>query len=1532
MGKGFSLTQIKGFTPEQSIDYFKGLPGFEHLAQQIRERELGFELEDKPTTEDLAGKVTEESIRKTLMGEYAPTFALSEVQEGLKLEPDPIEVDVEVPDYKGPISPLQAMSAEAEIVTTGVGVGREQIDKYTYGLGTKVLDTIIPGAALTGLLPKPSEESKKILTDLISGKGELSVEESVRTLAEINEARAFHEQLISGIFVPTNIIGMPILGGKTAVTVTKAARNAQIFKDIVEHIPAVLSNNPKAAIGLKSAKTEILQGVMNKPLQIPGLEQTPIFEKDLLFWINMPADEAVDIPRYSRNIAKEGGTSGALHVTDLNSSIQRLVDVGLINRVEGTGQITKAIQSGSSEAVGILRNYGKTIGVEGASDANSFVSGLRSIESIVNEIVTIENPIIRQFAKKFGVNPSVAATTDVEKAVIAYARQNSSVSELVEIALQGGLDAQTSRWMGRTPFKIDRDGILDGTGTHWMDVFSDPKAFADNLSDATKAYIDDYIRIADEMEKLRVASGLDPLSKDRNGLFYVPRQVLGVDDIEFLRQSDSHFGRKWDTATEAMLGRIDPTIKPGVGRVVYETDPRENLRVHLQAAYHEILDGQLSDYIASKGRSFAPTEILEKLNPKVFARHEAATKAVLNAKNRLKQLTNELPAVPITRETGAGTGISRRIAVIQEGAAARKAVQKQIEEARAAFKAAQAELKASKAQRTRALEKIRRSEIVSGTLWGEVSDEAIPVKMWRNRIFKLDDFEALEAGIGHIAGDTKGFTKALGRAVDTSRWLQSNGDFGSPFIQGLPLMWRNPGMWTKATLKHFEAWVSPTTQARFIRQNLGTFQEMAQYGVPVGDVEFFRAMQKGRGISPGALLTMLPEEEGGKIFGDMVAGKNVAVAGRAGASLRRGARSVQDQSLGRFQTSYNMFLAMSRAMMWKGMKESWTQPGKQGNTLGELGAYIRNMTGALDSKALGVSAGQREIEGIWLAFSPRLLRSTIALVADAGRYIPAEAGRLTGGPGATVRQKESARAISSLLMGVHGTYVTAQISSGMAKGHDSKRIWQDIQEGMNPLSGGKYLSIEVDGQMYGVGGQVRALTQLLYGVTSSLAPGGDPLSNIWQLNSRDNPLLRFLAFRGAVGQEWAGAVIEGTTDIDALPFDSVDRPMDIPAHVFESSLPFVAQGVLEGDSAPGVAIGNLGLRSQPLSPAQEETKLVEDAFYQMSPEELAEYDHEAGNWPGRHWKRDLSSELREDISEASPEIQAAIQRKLDVDLELGRDYGTYKQAKIDLRSVRDNAINSNAETYKDKTKTLRENISAHYRDYADDAKDLNESDQYKEMLGEFDELEPSSHPFDMAKEEYWRVMTQDPPLEDPVTLEYDFKEHDERIESLQNNPLTAKYFDRIRADIEEEAPPIVQELRRDRDTLRPFWDIADEVATQFKFNDRYEFYRDQNQHNRADMKDGPVPELDWTAKDAARLSLVEKKIDADREDMRMEDPVIDALLWKWDYRTNAINFDVKRIWLTKLKLEQGGVFTDKLAIEKFIETYQYAPKIPVGAR
>ncbi len=61
-----------------------------------------------------------------------------------------------------------------------------------------------------------------------------------------------------------------------------------------------------------------------------------------------------------------------------------------------------------------------------------------------------------------------------------------------------------------------------------------------------------------------------------------------------------------------------------------------------------------------------------------------------------------------------------------------------------------------------------------------------------------------------------------------------------------------------------------------------------------------------------------------------------------------------------------------------------------------------------------------------------------------------------------MRQKEAARSLALLLTGVHGLYVTAAVANGAAKGHSMERISNDIGQGINPLNGKKYLSIEVD--------------------------------------------------------------------------------------------------------------------------------------------------------------------------------------------------------------------------------------------------------------------------------------------------------------------------------------------------------------------------------------------------------------------------------------------------------------------------------------
>ena len=901
----------------------------------------------------------------------------------------------------------------------------------------------------------------------------------------------------------------------------------------------------------------------------------------------MSAQEPLDMARYTNTITKKGGVQGVMHISDVNTTLQRLVDIGLITKTEGTNTYVKSVRSGSPGAIKILKNYGKVLGVEGGSDANRWVGDLPEMSHVVDTIVYLENPITRNLAMRFGINPSAGATTPLQKAAIAYVRQQSSKEILVEVALQAALDSHAIRGVGprilgkkvipfvgtgRMPVKIDADGIVEDTGTFWMDVFSDPDAFKSVLSPEARAYIDDYKELAVELERLRLRNGLESLAEDWGGLFYIPRQVIGEADIKFINRSKPHEERKYVTATQGRTGWVDEKV--GYQKETkYMTDPRENMRIHLLQGYEEILKDKLSDFIVDSGMAFTKTELLAKLDPKLATRYANAVKSLRGAKQKIKRLESDLINIEIPKESR-GTYLQS----IEETARERRAIQAELKKTKALREKFEAEVEKTKKKRNESIENIKNKRSKEGTLsvsgkfWGEVGNEDIAVQDWMGKFFRNEDYKALEAGVKALGGDTSGWTRAIGNAVNVSRWLSANADFGVGQIHGLPILARDPRIWAKAMLHQFEAFLDPAAQARYVRQNIGTFKEMAQYRVPLGDVEFFRAMEQGRGLPVGKLVTILPEEEGSELFGHVVGG-NIAKAGRVGASLRRGGQATIDQSMGRFQSGYNYFLAMSRSLMWKGMKDSWLRA-ETGGTLDELGAYVRNMTGALDVKALGVSPDQREIEGIWMAFSPRLLRSTIALVSDALSYVPAKGGKIVGvGEGPTMRQKESARTMANFITGVHGIYVTAAVSSGMAKGHSWDRIMQDIQEGVNPLSGGRYLSIQVDGQWYGVGGQIRALTQLLMAVTASLAPDdllpgpmGAPISDLWALNTMDNPLVRFMAYRGGKGPQWLKTIIEGVskekgfplvggTDINALAFENVDGLVDIPVHVGEDSLP-----------------------------------------------------------------------------------------------------------------------------------------------------------------------------------------------------------------------------------------------------------------------------------------------------------------------------------------------------------------------------------------
>jgi hypothetical protein len=149
------------------------------------------------------------------------------------------------------------------------------------------------------------------------------------------------------------------------------------------------------------------------------------------------------------------------------------------------------------------------------------------------------------------------------------------------------------------------------------------------------------------------------------------------------------------------------------------------------------------------------------------------------------------------------------------------------------------------------------------------------------------------------------------------------------------------------------------------------------------------------------------------------------------------------------------------------------------------------------------------------------------------------------------------------------------ILTGVALG----KTWEEIQRGMNPLEGGKYLSHEINGDWVGAGGQVRAILQATAHLISAAAPGGDPAGSLWEGGILNNPILRAYYYRAAPGTNIGLAAMETAWGADVMPFEELETPLDLGKHIGTSMFPFAVQGALEGEQAMTVAAGLAGGRT-----------------------------------------------------------------------------------------------------------------------------------------------------------------------------------------------------------------------------------------------------------------------------------------------------------------------------------------------------------------
>lgn len=779
-------------------------------------------------------------------------------------------------------------------------------------------------------------------------------------------------------------------------------------------------------------------------------------------------------------------------------------------------------------------------------------------------------------------------------------------------------------------------GSAPGLSTTWQDVFSRPDRY--DMTPEQRAYVDDFNAVIADAEMLRAEAGMTPFPRNEDGSLYVPRQTKSIRGVELQRPSNSHLARHYELAQEGIDNGVRYDLDPRNTlslhlRATYEEIAEKQLSDALEkysvtaselvpAPVKQRMENAIdarqkverevrsSRVMAVKSREQAGKDIqkarldlrdaerrLSVLRAEMRGREQlaagrrqaprsygerlrAAQSEVAEARKTLDGLRAAATGMPrVTRQSGKGQAAvgeatqARLDTVLTEYNSAKAAYTKAMASARqketaneaifqperlrmrdAANRVGELQRKANAtkagpekdgllAETADARVKLEEAKVeyakartaTQGPTFGNSRVE-VPIGQWRGRFFQGDDHERLVDALGQFGkGEKRDVSlpgKAFEKAGNVIRTSASVGDMAMPFMQGLPLLGRNPVAWAKMATRHYQAFFDPTVQARYVAENAAAIQEMARYYVPVTGDEFFKGLEDLRGL------------------------QKVAAKVPGGAPAAKAVRGTSRQTIGRFQAAYNTGLVVARAELWKSLAPSWK------GSKDELATYVRNMTGGLDSRALGAGKEQRAWESTWLAFSPRLLRSTLALTASAAQpWTPA--GR------------ESFRTLAQLGGAVAAFYVL----TGLAMGRD----WEEIGTGLNPTRGKRFLSYEVNGDWVGVGGQVRAIGQLLgkLGADIGRVANGDMPKSFSTLDTYENPLIAFYMSRGAPGVNLALGSLEAASggNWNTAKFDDIDSAPDLFKHVGTSALPFVVQGALEGQNAETVMASFLGART-----------------------------------------------------------------------------------------------------------------------------------------------------------------------------------------------------------------------------------------------------------------------------------------------------------------------------------------------------------------
>jgi hypothetical protein len=424
-----------------------------------------------------------------------------------------------------------------------------------------------------------------------------------------------------------------------------------------------------------------------------------------------------------------------------------------------------------------------------------------------------------------------------------------------------------------------------------------------------------------------------------------------------------------------------------------------------------------------------------------------------------------------------------------------------------------------------------------------------------------------------VLDDAGKFLRFTANANSALRFFKTTFDLGAPLIHGLPVLFRNPEAWGKATVMHVRGFLDEGVRARYVADNATEIAEMLDYGMHIGSTEMTQAMTKGGWLArvPNMAQSALDESMGQIPF----VGTGERLQKGLSKPFQAGGKIVGRAASGA-QSAFETYLDVARIEMFKGLKQTAMRSPNPKKAMAELAQFTNKVTGVTSSRGMGIGATQRNLEGSLLMFSPQYTRATAALFMDI----------TTGG----LRGEQARRAIASLFMSQVVLHAAVQTAMGKE---------------MNLIPGsGDFLKSQIPGTdtLIGFGGKSNALMNMAGDVAQQGIenPGGFMNWKVWSQDTYDsNTILKRLRYQTAPLAGEAMSWITGADPIGrTLPDldDHLSNPMELAKYARDKTLPFWADAMFEGGDFKGMAaMGEFGgAVTMPVLPYMKRDELREE--------------------------------------------------------------------------------------------------------------------------------------------------------------------------------------------------------------------------------------------------------------------------------------------------------------------------------------------------